>query len=46
VWIEFAVRCGYLDRDTAAMLFKEYDEIIRMLVATPNHPEVWVLSKK
>lgn len=45
VWIEFAVRCGYLDRDAAAALFQEYDEIIRMLVAMRNRPEAWVLSK-
>ena len=46
VWIEFAVRCGYLDRDTAAALFREYDEITRMLVAMRNRPKAWLLSKK
>src|SRR5207244_1118941 len=33
VWIEFAVRCGYLDREKGAEVFKTCDEIIRMLVA-------------
>jgi four helix bundle protein len=46
VWIEFAVRCGYLDRGAAAALFQEYDEIIRMLVAMRNRLEAWVLSKQ
>src|SRR5262245_11642776 len=33
VWLEFAVKCGYLDRDKAAPLYHTYDEILRMLVA-------------
>ena len=45
VWIDFGVRCAYLDREAAASQFKEYDEIVRMLVAMRNRPETWVLSK-
>src|SRR5688572_11194167 len=33
VWIEFAVKCGYLDRDVGSRIYPEYDEVIRMLVA-------------
>jgi four helix bundle protein len=43
VWIEFAVRCGYLDRDCAAALYQTYDEVLRMIVAMINHPEIWIL---
>src|SRR6266581_9352458 len=28
VWIEFAVKCNYLDRDRAAALYQTYDEIL------------------
>ncbi len=42
VWIEFAVRCGYLDRDKAMPLYQAYDEVLRMLVAMINRPEDWV----
>lgn len=42
-WIEFAVRCKYLDRETAKELFLEYDEIIAMLVSMINSPQKWVL---
>jgi len=42
-WIEFAVRCGYLDREQAKELFLEYDEILAMLVAMINRPAQWVL---
>jgi len=42
-WIEFAVRCGYLDRDRAKTLFMEYDQVLSMLVAMIIKPKVWVL---
>jgi four helix bundle protein len=46
LWIEFAVKCGYLDRDPAAGLYATYEEILRMLVAMINHPESWLLRRK
>lgn len=42
-WIEFAVRCGYIERQKAKKLFIEYDEIISMLVSMINRPSQWVL---
>ncbi|HKB39993.1 MAG TPA: four helix bundle protein [Gemmataceae bacterium] len=45
VWIEFAVRCGYLPRDEAIPLFRAYDEVIRMLVALIARPDPWLLNK-
>ena len=44
-WIEFAAKCGYLDRDIARTLHKAYDEILPMLVAMGNHPSRWLLAK-
>ena len=41
VWIAFSNECKYLDKDTAARLSKEYDEILRMLVQMKTHPEHW-----
>lgn len=46
VWLEFAVRCDYLDRDEAAALYIEYDSIVGTLVGMINHPETWVIGKK
>ena len=43
VWLEFAVKCSYCDREQAAALYKHYDEIIGTLVGMRNHPETWVL---
>lgn len=42
-WIEFAVRCEYLDRQVAKELFLEYEEIISMLISMINNPQKWVL---
>jgi len=42
-WIEFAVRCEYLDREPAKDLFFTYDEILSMLVSMINKPTTWVL---
>jgi four helix bundle protein len=44
VWLEYAVRCEYADRDTAAELFREYDEMLRMIVAMINAPDKWVIG--
>src|SRR2546430_15309669 len=46
VWIEFAVKCGYLDRDQALVLYQVYDEVLRMLVAMINSRECWVIGEK
>src|SRR6184192_3254989 len=43
VWIEFAVKCGYLLRDRGTQLYQTYDEILRMLVAMINRPQSWVI---
>ena len=42
-WLEFAVKCGYLNAQDGRALFKVYDEIIAMLVTMINHPNAWVL---
>jgi four helix bundle protein len=43
VWLQFAVECKYLDRDSAATLYHSYEEVIRMLVAMIHHPETWTI---
>jgi four helix bundle protein len=45
VWLQFAVSCGYLERDGNEHLYKTYDEILRMLVAMINRPQSWVISR-
>ena len=45
-WIEFAVKCEYLDREQAAALYKTYDQIIGTLVGMINNPEKWIIQKQ
>jgi len=45
VWIEFAVACEYVQRETALNLYQAYDEILRTIVGMINHPDTWVLKK-
>jgi four helix bundle protein len=46
VWLEFAVRFGYLTEAQAAPLYQEYDEILRMLVAMINDAGCWVIGPR
>src|SRR6476620_12322853 len=43
VWLQFAVECGYLDRDRAATFYSTYDEVIRMLVAMIHTSDTWTI---
>jgi four helix bundle protein len=40
-WLQFAVKCGYLDRETGAALYKEYDRVIAMLVKMATNIDDW-----
>ncbi len=42
-WIEFAVKCNYVEKASAKTLYFEYDQIIGKLVRMINYPEPWVL---
>ncbi len=41
VWLEFAVKCRYLDRTVAMELENTYDRIMGKLVNMLTHPEQW-----
>jgi four helix bundle protein len=42
-WIEFAVQCGYLNRESGRELFKTYDEVIAILLTIANKPASWIM---
>jgi four helix bundle protein len=44
VWLEFAVKCEYADRNLATGLYQAYEEILRMIVAMINTPEAWTIA--
>jgi four helix bundle protein len=44
-WIEFAVKCGYLDRAIGRALYADYDNILGKLVIMIRHPEQWIIGQ-
>ncbi len=43
VWLELAVRCGYLDQAKAATIEQEYEKILGKLVNMISHPDQWTI---
>lgn len=43
VWLEIAVRCGYLDRAKSAGLEQQYEHVLGKLVNMLSHPEQWTI---
>jgi four helix bundle protein len=41
VWLDYALACGYLNKEDYNMLFNKYDHILSMIVNMTNHPEKW-----
>jgi four helix bundle protein len=44
VWLEYAVKCGYISRSKARQLHRTYDRIIGKLVTMANQPGAWLLK--
>ncbi|HYT90805.1 MAG TPA: four helix bundle protein [Gemmataceae bacterium] len=45
VWLEFAAKCNYVERDRAAALYHTYHAIIGIFVGMRTHPETWVIGE-
>jgi four helix bundle protein len=45
-WLEFAVKCGYLEAEIARPLYEMYDRILGKLVVMIRQPEKWVIGDK
>jgi four helix bundle protein len=43
VWLELAVRCGYLDETRRRELEQEYEHIMGKLVTMLSHPDQWAI---
>jgi len=44
VWLEYSVKCKYLDREVGKKLHEEYDKIIGKLVTMINQPDKWLIG--
>jgi hypothetical protein len=45
VWLEFAIKCGYLTSESGRELYKTYDHVIGKTVTTIHRPEQWIISQ-
>jgi four helix bundle protein len=45
VWLEFAVKCGYLRKEEGRAIYQTYDAIIGAIVGMITHPAKWVLKR-
>ncbi len=45
-WLEFAVRCSYLDTHAGRELYGVYDQVQGKLVSMINHPTPWLIPGK
>lgn len=45
-WLEFSVRCEYLDTQEGSELEKVYDQVIGKLVHMITNPRPWVMTRR
>src|SRR5246127_5044788 len=43
VWVEFAVRCEYLPREEAVLLYQGYESVVKMIVTMIASPDSFLL---
>jgi len=46
VWVDLALRCGYLSKSEADEIDSTYDGILGQLVRMIDRPDQWTLSKR
>jgi four helix bundle protein len=44
-WLEYSVKCGYMEHSTGKELHTMYDRIIGKLVTMGNNPKRWILKR-
>ena len=43
VWLEFGVRCGYVDREIARSLYDSYSRALATIVGMITHADTWLI---
>jgi four helix bundle protein len=44
IWLEFAVKCNYLDAEVGRNLYKTYDQILGQLVVMVKNANQWIIE--
>ena len=45
VWLEFAVKCGYLPKEEGRVLYQACDAIITTVAGMIDHPSKWIIQR-
>lgn len=45
-WLEFAVKCKYLDKQEGKELYREYESLIKSIVGMIHHSSRWIIPAK
>jgi four helix bundle protein len=45
VWLEFAVKCGYLPKENGLEFYRTYHQVIRTIVGMINYSETWIIKQ-
>ncbi len=45
-WLEFSVKCGYVPRQVAAEVYREYEAILRGIVGMIMHADEWTIQSR
>ena len=45
-WLDFAFACNYIDKETYKKLYKQYDEILSIIVNMTNNSKKWTFSEQ
>ena len=43
-WLQFSVKCEYMQREPAELLYRECEKVISMLVRMQNQAKIWTLK--
>ena len=44
-WLEFAVKCNYLEAEVGREIHRTYNDILGKLVNMINNPSPWLMSR-
>lgn len=45
-WLDFAFACDYIDKENYEKLYKQYDEILSIIISMTNHSKKWTFSEQ
>jgi four helix bundle protein len=44
-WVDFAIKCGYVDTSTGQELYVRYNQVLSGLVSMINNPLPWLINR-